>query len=43
MKHTINLYNGKDFPANLMGLLDAFCDHMFITGTADLVGPRRER
>lgn len=39
---TISLYNGKDFPANLMGLLDAFCDHVFVTGSADLVGPRRE-
>lgn len=43
MKHTINLYNGKDFPANLMGLLDAFCDYMFITRSTDLVGPRREK
>lgn len=43
MKRTINLYNGKDFPANLMGLLDAFCDYMFITRSADLVGPRREK
>lgn len=37
MKHTINLYNGKDFPpANLMGLLDAYCDHVFSTGSANL-------
>lgn len=42
MKHTINLYTGKAFPSNLMGLLDAFCDHVFVTGSANLVGPRRE-
>ena len=42
MKHAINLYTGKALPSNLMGLLDAFCDHVFVTGSADLVGPRRE-
>jgi hypothetical protein len=33
---TSNLYNGKDFPANLMPLLDAYCDHVFIKGSTNL-------
>lgn len=40
---TISLYNGKALPANLMGLLDAFCDYVFVTGSANLVGARREK
>lgn len=36
MQHTVNLYNGKNFPANLMGLLDVYCDHVFLNGSANL-------
>jgi hypothetical protein len=41
MKHTVNLYNGKDFPANLMGLLDAYCDHVFLNGSANLAATHK--
>jgi hypothetical protein len=41
MKHTVNLYNGKDFPANLMGLLDAYCDHAFLNGSANLAATHK--
>jgi hypothetical protein len=36
MKHTVNLYNDNDFPANLMVLLDMYCDHVFLNGSANL-------
>lgn len=36
MKHTINLYNDKNFSANLMVLLDMYCDHVFLNGSANL-------
>lgn len=41
MKHTVNLYTGKDFPANLMGLLDAYCDHVFLNGSANLASTHK--
>lgn len=37
----INLYNGKDFPANLMGLLDVYCDHTFLNGSANLASAHK--
>lgn len=37
----INLYTGKSLPANLMGLLDAYCDYVFLNGSANLAATRK--
>lgn len=36
-----NLYNGKDFPANLMPLLDAYCDHVFFNASTNLASAHK--
>lgn len=38
---TINLYNGKNFPSNLMGLLDVYCDHVFLKGSTNLTSAHK--
>lgn len=37
----INLYAGKSLPANLMGLLDVYCDHVFLNGSANLAATHK--
>lgn len=41
MKHSVNVYTGKDFPANLMPLLDAYCDHVFFSGSTRLASTHK--
>lgn len=33
---TTNFYTGKDLPANLMPLIDAYCGHAFSNGSVNL-------